>query len=597
MPALKALLDFSGVASAGTWGAFAARASYEDYVAVARTLDVDQVFWRSLFTNDVMSSGTVLVLESRLGSLSTRLSPYFKTVVSWHASASVAAATQRRINDLKIKNVRVVVAGKPADLDLGGERLAAIVFYGIGEDLTEQWGNNAASLLKALVEKIPQWLTDGGIVVIGENNQCTYQRHPVKVAGNGRRNGIVLPGLRRQICRWLSYSDLYVCSSPVTSRHSPPPDFMRHDAFSEGLTLPKSWITAAKNRILNSKPAKMLWPSFLIVASNRPIHTFLQKFLERQEISGPLGWGREDKIAVKRIVAGNSGTSIIIAGPVDYDTANVIIRLPSQPVASQYCRNNAKALRMLAHTSMLGRVPRLICEGTWQGQEYTAESSCSGFEVDYAIRNLGAMVRQGFKLLNILHRQTGRSTRILEEEYQRLVAPFIQGLAVYCAPDIRERLDNLTKKLRFAMVGQTAFLGYTHGDFKLGNILFDRSRKLTAVIDWDGFSENGFQIFDYLTLLVYSIAYESDRNPLRVYLEHLLPWKLPQPYAHLANEALSGLMVDEDSFLSMRIVFWFALLSARFDPLYKYHTVWQHQFLLPVLPVLENILHSDGRHS
>ena len=596
MQASKAFLDHLGAFKASATNELAASSSYDDYVAIARTFNVDQAFWLSLFA-DGAGRGTALVLETRLGALSARLSSYFKTVISWHASAVAAAATKRCVDDLNIKNVRIVIAEKPADLDLGQERFSAFVFYGLSEDILEQWGRNTASRLKSIMEKIPLWLSEDGIVVIGENNPVTYQRYSTGKRDHDHGGGIMLPGLRHQISRQLPYSELYVCSSPVTSGHIPPPDFVRYETVLDGTILPENWLNKTKNRILNSRPAKLLWPSFLMIGSNRPVHTLLLGILKQQEVTKPLGWGKHDKIAVKRIIAGNSGMSVVIAGPLNDEAKNVVVRLPSRPAAWQYCRINAGALKNLARTSLSDRVPRLICEGTWQEQDYTVESSCSGLEMNANMRNLGAMVRQGFEVLNILSRETGQLSAIMEGDFQETLVPLINEIAGFCAPDVRDRLGIFTKTLRFAMRDCSAYRGYTHGDFKLGNILFDHTRKLTAVIDWDGFSENGYQIFDYLTLLLYGLAYESDRSLPDVYLENLLPWNLPPSYARLADELMSSQTLDKDSFLLMRIVFWFSLLSARFDPLYKHHEAWQRQYLLPVLPVLEATLRAGGRHS
>lgn len=596
MSALRSLIDRLDTAGMDSWEALAVKAGYEDYVAVARTLDVDQAFWRSLFVNDAASRGTALVFETRLGALSTRLAASFGSVVSCHASDIAAARTRRRVEDLNIGNIRVVVAREPAELDFAGERLAAVVFYGIGGDMTQQWGGDPSRLLESLMRKIPDWLADEGMLIVSEDNRSAYRRSPAAANADDHRGGIALARMQRMIRRRFPHSDLYVCSGTLTPDHAPPPDFVHRDAFRRGLILPKNLLAAAKGRILNSKPARLLWPSFLMIASRRPVRTSLQAILARPDVRDSSGWSSEDRIAVKRIVAGNSGVSVIIAGPVNRDDADVVARISSHAAAARFCRNNARALKILSRTAVADSVPRLICEGTWQGREYTLESSCPGYEANPGIPDIDALTRQGIDTLRSLHRQTGRWTHVTEEDFQRLVVPFIQDIAVHCAPDLRERLMALMARLRDAMVGRGAFLGCVHGDFKLGNILFDRSRKLAGIIDWDGFSENGLQIFDYLTLMMYKMAYENNRGFVDIYLEHILPWKLLSSGAHLVDDVLSGMIGDEDGFLPARIAFWFILLSSRFDPINKRHTAWQHRYLLPVLPVLEKIRLSGGCH-
>lgn len=60
------------------------------YIRVSRILSADHFFWRTLLPFSETSSGTVLVIESRLGALSWQLSKRFSRVVSWHASHEAA---------------------------------------------------------------------------------------------------------------------------------------------------------------------------------------------------------------------------------------------------------------------------------------------------------------------------------------------------------------------------------------------------------------------------------------------------------------------------------------------------------------------------
>jgi len=321
----------------------------------------------------------------------------------------------------------------------------------------------------------------------------------------------------------------------------------------------------------------------------------LQDVLEQRELGQQAGWGGASGVVVKRILAGNSGTTVLIAGPIQEDGRDVIMRLPSKPSGRRCCRINAQALRKLAHTSLSGYVPRLLVEGMHQDQEYTVESRCPGYEADYGTRNLDRMLRQACEVMGALHRQTARPAMVTEAGFQEHVAPLILDLANYCTPEVQSRFHRFMEALRTAMVGRTVSVGFIHGDFKLGNFLFDRTGKLTALIDWDGFSEGGYPVFDYLTLLAYKMVHESGGMISDVYLQYLLPWKLPPACQHLVGDEVSALLIDDESFLLMRIVFWFSLSYYRFDPLYKYHPAWQRESVLPMLSVFEKIYQSGWR--
>lgn len=579
-----------------TCEALAAKLSFDEYVTVIRSLDVDHVFWRSLFIGGSENRGVALVLETRLGALSGRLSPYFKTIISWHASARAAAGTQQYIDRNQIHNVCVVVADTPESLVVGAERLAAIIFYGPSQDLTGQWGDNVAMLLRALIKQAPQWLAEGGVVVVGENNRCAFRHRPAQKAGSGHNGGIALPGLGHHLKK-LGCLGLYVGSSPMTSSHTLTPDLVLRDVVTGPTLFPKNILSLIKERVLNTRLARLLWPSFLFVISGCPRRTFLQDIFEQSELGRQSGWDGKGRVIVKRILAGNLGTTVMVAGPADRGARDVIIRLPSQPSGCRSCRVNAQALRKLAQSPLSGNVPRLLGEGVVQGQEFTVESRCPGFEAGYRARGLDGMLHQACDAVSVLHRQTTRRVLVTDAVFNEIVAPLIQDLVDYCPQDVGQRLNRFMEVLRTSMLGQAVSLGYIHGDFKLGNFLFDRSGKLTALIDWDGFSENGFQMFDYLTLIAYKMSYENNINLADIYLQYVLPWKLPPAYTQLVDDQIKTLMVDEESFLFVRIVFWFSLNFYRFDGLYKYHATWQLQFLLPVLTEFEKIHQSGWRRS
>ena len=576
-----------GASPADTYRMHAAKLNFKDYLAVARTSDVDQVFWRCLLPADGLSDGVALILETRLGMLSARFAPYFKSVISWHASVEAAEITRQRAESHGLGNIRIVVAPRMADLDLGKVRLSAAIFYCPSRDLTRQWGDNMTALLDSMLQRLPEVLADDGVVLIGENNCRSYKNDGAQPTSAGRIGGVSVPGIKQKIRRNFPNADLYVCSSVITSVHSPFPDFVRQDAYSVGSIFPKNWISSIKNRLLNMRAVRLLWPSFLLVASKHRFQSMLHEILHQPDVVHKLDWKTKDKVAVKRIVAGNLGTTIIIVGHKNCDTYDIVVRLPNSESARKLCRVNSLALKKLADTSLRDMVPCLLSEGIWKHQAYTIESHCPGLEIFYGTRNLKEMVREACQSLTMLHLQTAMLTRLGNTHFDEQVAPLIHDVAKYCNPDVRVRLHNFTQELRSSLIGRETSLGYTHGDFKVGNILFDRSRKFSALIDWDGFAENGFQIFDYLTLLLYMICNDKNRGFAEVYLEYLLPWNLPPEYESLVEEPVSRLAGDWETFLLIRIVFWFSHISTRFDPVYKFHADWQHAYLHSVLPAFE----------
>lgn len=587
------ILEISRLASNAPYGTqLDAPLDYENYICVARTLDADQIFWRNLLPKAPVK-GVALVLETRLGAISCGMATNFSQVVAWHRSADAARLTQQYADKQKLKNIRIVVAQDFSEIELAVVPLDAVVIFGPSRDLTRQWGADIESLLARTLDQVKDALSDTAIVVIGENNRWAYRAEAQEHRGSARRTGLALPPLRRQMQKRFPHSAVYVCGFPLTSSHTPLPDFLKHDLPLNGLVISKDRVAVMKDALLNLPKMRLFWPAFFMVSSKKKHRSLSEELLCQQQVTSKLGWKPTDRVLVKRIVAGNLGTSIVIGGPANRHTADVVLRMPSRSASIQRCHINASALLRLNHSPLSGLVPRLVCQGNYQGREYTIETRCMGYEINYGTRDLDVMLGRACATVGEFNLQTTEFTPLDAMHLDTLVAPYFADIRAFSSPEIQVRLDKLAETLRRAMLGKIVGLGFAHGDFKASNMLFDRSGTLTAVIDWDGFSENGFQIFDYLTLLVYKIANERRTGLTEAYLEDILPWTLRANDATLVDSAISRLMVNRESFLLVRIVFWFALLADRADPVDKCHAEWHRRFVLPVLPKLERILYDS----
>jgi len=559
---------------------------FADYFAIARAYEANHVFWDGLIADACGKKGVALVLETRLGSVSAAMARCFDHVISWHRTTDAADVSKLWLEKCALPNISVFVGEHFGENDFPEISLASIVLVGPDTDPTGQWGEDGEIPLRSLLDSARLRLCSDGQIIIVDNNKCAYKKPDLK----RRRRGLALPKLKDRLEGQRFQTEIYVCGAPLTPSHVPPPDLFLRSSRSIGSNLPKNWLSSLKNELLNQPSVRLLWPSFLVIATCRPRPTFFDGLLGMEKLAVILNWQRSEKIEVKRIVAGNSGTSIAIAGPATRNTADIVIRLPSTERGKQLCQVNARALIDMMHSPLAALVPRLIDEGVFAGRSYFIETRCPGFEVYGGTRGLAKMVQTACLTMSRMQLQGAAQTIITPDDFDTRIAPFIDDIAHFCTPSVMDRLLVLKGRLRNRMSGKPVSLGVIHGDFKLGNILFDNSGNLTALIDWDGYSRSGFQLFDYFTLLTYKIAYDSDRSMAKIYVEYLLPWKLPTNYAQLVDAATKDLTVDSESFLCLRIVFWFALLNARFEALYKYHRRWHEEYLNPVLGEMERAI-------
>jgi SAM-dependent methyltransferase len=572
--------------------ALADQLDYLDYLAVARVLDRDQAFWLPLLpVGD--GSGVALVFETRLGSLTTRLAPHYAEVIAWHRSAAAAAITEKRLTRLGLGNVRLVVGAQVEDVLRDSKRLSALVAIGLSEDLIDM-SDGKLALVDAILKQTPRWLAPDGVIVIADNNRMSFRRLLSAQARTAGSVGLSLARIGRALRSCRRRVDLYVCRGPLTAELAPPPDLVGVGALRAGTSLHKSWNLRWKERVLNSGPGRLLWPSFLAVGSSGTTRSLLHDILAESDVARRLGWGSRLP-ALKRVVAGHRDTAIFVAGPSTRDDADVIARLPLTAAALGPWRTNGGALRLLATSPLAGLVPRLVADGVFREQHFTIETRCTGLEVEYDAPGVDRLARGTCDTLEALHHAARREEDMTAAAFDSSLAPSIRELAEWCTPAARTRLEAIEGALAEAMAGVRVVRGHEHGDFKLGNILFDRSGRVSAIIDWDGFSADGFPCFDYLTLLTYKIASNRRIGLAEAYLEHLLPWNLPARDAAIADGPLSRLVIDARSFLPLRAVFWFVLASRRFERYYKQHRYWQQRVLEPVLSALEEAGRSGWR--
>jgi hypothetical protein len=564
--------------------ALANHLEYPEYLAAARVLNREQAFWLPLLPIGD-GSGVALVFETRLGALSASIAPRYAEVLAWHDTPAAAAITEERMARLGLRNVHLVAGTQVEDMLPASKRLSALVLFGVSEDLIES-SDGTLPLVKEVFDRALRRLAPDGVVVVGGNNRLSFRRLLSAREWAASAGRLSLTRVRRALRRCRRSVDLYVCRGPLSAGLAPPPDLVRVDALRGGTFLHRSWGLRWKERVLNSGPGRLLWPSFVAVGSSAPARSLLHDILAETDVAERLDWGPQAP-ALKRVVAGHRDTAIFVAGPATHDDADVIVRVPLTAAALEPLRTNGAALRLLATSPMADLVPRLLVEGAFREQCFTIETRCTGLELEYDAPDVDRLAQAACDRLAALNRATGWEEQMTAMGFESSLVPSMRQLGDLCTHSNRTRLAAIEDALAEALAEVRVVRGPEHGDFKIGNILFDRFERVTAVIDWGNFSADGFPVFDYLTMLLYKIANNRGIGLNQAYLEHLLPWTLPARDAAIASGLLSQTVRDPRGFLPLRVVFWFVMASRRIDHFDKLHRYWQERVLEPVLSALE----------
>ncbi|MBL8521427.1 MAG: phosphotransferase [Betaproteobacteria bacterium] len=528
--------------------------------------------------------GRVLTFETRLGVLTSQLARRFESVVSLHAIAWSADAAREQVRRAALSNVRIeTLPGNKQLCEFG--RFDAVVLLDPDGDPTGQWESVRETLVRQVVAHARELLTERGCLLIGGDNSWSYQR----IGQPSRRPGLALPRLKSRLGRDFAL-ELFVGDVSVGSTHSPPPELC-----SAHVSLPPSihavtWKSHAKRRLLELPKLRQFWPAFVLIATRGDPDCFLSRQLRSMGDPRLPDWVARERVAIKRIIAGNHGVSVMIVGPMDRSSRAVVVKSSNTEAGKQLCRTNAWALEFLEKSAWQHLTPRLLGLYDCEGVVMTVESMCEGAELGGVCASDNGPWSRCCDQLLALQVRDRRMEVMTQDRFSNTVGHWIGQLKRLCEESLRTRLTGVERRLSELMIGRSFAMGLCHGDLKLGNLLFNDIGKLTGVIDWDGIETDGLIVFDYLTMMTYKLAKEEKSDLESTYVRHILPWELPPAYEQGLAPVVQELAPDSVGFQLLRIAFWFSLLHVRFASAFKLHRTWRSRMLDNVLPEMERRL-------
>lgn len=552
---------------------------YDLYQDVGGMLTRNHAFWSALLPA-TSRGGDALVLENRLGALTVQLARSFRRVYSLSASTEDAEMTRQLLAKTAIANVNVLTPHDMERADLSG--LRAVVVFGSSVSAN---GKAAvpASLVDCICASADAWLASDGVLVIADNNALSYRRWKLRDRRRAAIGRWSISSLIQQARRAGRQIRCFVNRGELTMRLLPPPEYMSVEDSNGtvGLTL--------KERLLHSRWGKHRWPSYLCFQSRQlsQSKTVLDDIVCASGIGARAGWAATDTVEVKRLIAGHGDIAIAIVGPAVRPDADVIMRLPSSVQGVRRCEANAAALRHLAGTSLATQVPHLLGVGTYADQAYYAETRCPGAQAEDAGVSSDAALNAACTLLASFHRHTAARSVLSPELCDEIVGANFSGLRMQSEPVGQARLDAIQTWLTSQLTGRSIYIGFTHGDFKLGNLLFAEGTSRPCIIDWDCSRLRGFPFLDYLMLLTYKIGGDLGGRLGSAYIDHILPWRLAPADARIGDQVLGAMDVAREEFLALRVLLWFSILRDRQETFLKFHPVWRASNVMTVLDHME----------
>jgi aminoglycoside phosphotransferase (APT) family kinase protein/SAM-dependent methyltransferase len=211
-------------------------------------------------------------------------------------------------------------------------------------------------------------------------------------------------------------------------------------------------------------------------------------------------------IELERFLVRRIGKTTLSA--VCEDGRRYVIRVARSPIAAGRALRNFAALQAF-HTAsfipnaMKALVPQPRLKGAVCGYDYYVEDARPGTaRDDYPGWSPGKdWEPQALRFIYDLHHTTRRVIQIDRNEFDRDIATPLRRVRRRCGIvgiGSDRVFDTLGAVLERSLIGEFLPFVWSHGDYAGGNCLYDTSRVLSGVVDWELFSECQLPLLDLL---------------------------------------------------------------------------------------------------
>jgi hypothetical protein len=212
-----------------------------------------------------------------------------------------------------------------------------------------------------------------------------------------------------------------------------------------------------------------------------------------------------------------STTNVLLVQVANQDR-NYFIRFPFSEHSLERVKNQAELITLLNQQG-IRYVPRPVELKNTTAPPCFIEEGISGKSVEKEFAEgsrdtaLGYF-RQALEKISKIHREFGRVVEMGEGEINRYVQPKLETVKKQFASfqKTHSALDRIAEFLRAEFTGKQMLVSVVHGDFKIGNCLFDGDGNISGIIDWDMGSKDDLAFIDISSLLGRSIRQRQRLN-------------------------------------------------------------------------------------
>lgn len=415
-------------------------------------------------------------------------------------------------------------------LPFGDEVFDLIVLSGVFASLPSKFpGHNPWEVQARYLKELARILTPDGCIVIAANNRASYENFLGKRGRHLKWHHIVFP--QKALLRLCShvhhghdfpnyayspkgYRQLFGSAGFAARVYSAFPQYREFSQLvsldgEQQLTLDssKTWVRSSlKKWFFASKRFRNFLPSLIVIGSRSA--AVAETELDRiYKTAGKVDPRLSDIQPINLFVNGTTRqTAFSTASKKGH---KYLFRLPLNAQSIRACERNRDNLRSLAHClsnspHMTNYIPSFLTEGTVGQQRYYVETCLDGSGITpftyLRPTALKSLVEEALTFLAQLHLTT-------KNDWNETISCAHTIDAIYGRADlskessstdatIRQSRDLIAQALTNARLRPV----FTHGDYKLANLLYQR-RSVCGVVDWEGASPKGLPYLDCLNIL------------------------------------------------------------------------------------------------
>lgn len=261
---------------------------------------------------------------------------------------------------------------------------------------------------------------------------------------------------------------------------------------------------------------------------------------------------------INRIVIGKPNTLILI-------TSDAVVKVPMDRLSAVRCRLNSIVLKRLAKTSISSFVPRLIDKKTFDGQLCYCETRIFGAAIDIPISKIDRLIIKAADFISGFHKETAHDIIVNEKNFKKLFGRGFDRLFPHLDDEYKTKLLRIKTNIKQKVIGKPFKTVWSHGDYKIENILFDtKTWRIKGVIDWDMSRKEGLPLLDILYLIIYGKYTLTRKETIDVFKNQFLDTDLGSAEKETIAQYLDFLDLPEDLIQPMLVMFFLQHITVRF---------------------------------